>query len=151
MSPRDAIPASWIDALAPSGEIALGYDVATTEKGTSNPSSLAVMQRVIPVVRVPLLLSWKTRDDRVAKAILRHVIDALANSRRKARRLVVDASSEKYYAAQVRREFGADVPVELYVANEKKSYKGQELDGKTLLGNLYCAALEDALVELPPG
>ena len=151
MTPREAIPVSWIDALDQSGEIAMGFDPATTEKQTSNPSSLSVVQRVLPVCRVVLLVSWKTSDDRVSKAMLRRALDDLLAARRKARRLCVDASSEKFFAAQVRREFGAYVPVELVVSNEKKTYRGQGLDAKTLLGNLYTSALEDGLIELPPG
>lgn len=151
MTPREAIPAGWVDLLEESGPIALGHDIGTTEKGTSNPSALAVMQRVGRVCRVPLLVAWKTKEPRVSTEIIAAALDGISSRGLKARRLCVDFSSEKFFGRQLRQEFASRVPVALITANEKLKHRGHELDAKTLLGNLYTSLLEDGLVELPPG
>jgi hypothetical protein len=70
---------------------------------------------------------------------------------KKPRRLVIDASSEKYYAADIRTAFARRCPVELIGGNQKLKFRGEELDAKSLLGNMYCSGLEDGLILLPAG
>ena len=76
----DAVPVGWLDYLSEPllgrvGRIGLGLDVATTEKATSNPSSLAVTEEVGLDYFVRLLLRWKTSDPRFCKCcILRRIL-----------------------------------------------------------------------------
>lgn len=150
MTPREAISGQWVSALAEAGPVALGYDVGTTERGTSNPSALAVMQHAERRYRVPLIVAWKSGDPAISRAVISVVLDDLSGAGPKPRRLSIDASSELYYATDVRRAFAARVAVDLIKANQKLQHRGQDLDAKTLLGNLYCSALEDGFVALPP-
>ena len=150
MTPRTAINPAWA-ALLTDGPLALGYDVATTQRGTSNPSAVTVLQREGRMVFGRLVLSWKTRDPAVARAVLGCVLDDIETAGQKARRLVIDASSEKYYAADVRASLARRCPVELVSGNQKLKFRNEEMDAKSLLGNLYCAALEDGLLLLPAG
>jgi hypothetical protein len=150
MTPREAITRDWIDRMG-DGPVALGYDIATTAKGTSNPSSVTVSQRDGKVAIARLIVVWKTPDPEVAKGVLEVVFDHLEFAGVKPRRLVVDASSERYYAANVAAVFRRRCPVELIGGNQKLKFRGEELDAKSLLGNMYASALEDGLFLLPAG
>ncbi len=148
ISVADAIPADWTSRLT-SGPVGMGYDIATTERGTSNPSSLTVSQSVGGKWFARLVLAWKTSDPEIAKAILARVLDQLAAVHARPRRLCVDASNEKYFARQIQQLFSARVPVELIAGQQKLRHRGIELDAKTLLGNLFAALLEDGLAVIP--
>lgn len=144
----DAIPSSWTSRLTREA-VGLGLDLATTERGTSNPSSLTVGQKHSGRFFARLVLSWKTADPDVTRAVIRLVLDHLAAAQVRPRRLCVDASNERFFATQLRKEFGARLPVELIAGNNKLAHRGFELDAKTLLGNLWSALIEDGLTVLP--
>lgn len=150
MSPRDAILSTWAERLS-DGPVAIGYDVATTERGKSNPSGLTVMQPDGKVSISRLVITWKTAEPAVARQVISCVLDDLAARKIKPRRLVIDASSEKYYAADIRTFFRKRVPIELVSGNQKLKFRGEEMDSKTLLGNMYASAMEDGFILLPAG
>lgn len=150
MTPREAIPSDWAARIT-DGALALGYDVATSEGGVSNPSALNVMERVGRVCMSRLVVSWKTREPAVARQIFSAVLDDIQRVGRKPRRLVIDASNEKYFAADMRTFLRARVAVDLVAGNQKLAFRGEELDAKTLLGNMYSAGIEDGLILLPSG
>lgn len=150
MTPRQAISPDWAQLLS-EGPIALGYDVATSEKGVSNPSAVNVMQRDGRVAISRLVVSWKTREPAVARQVLSCILDDIQRVGKKPRRLVIDSSNEKYYAADVRTFFRARCPVELVAGGQKLTFRGESLDAKSLLGNMYVSAIEDALLLLPAG
>lgn len=144
----DAIPPHWT-ALLKEAPVGLGLDLATTEKGTSNPSSLTVGQRWQGRFYARLVLAWKTADPDVTEAIVKLVLDQLHAVNVRPRRLGVDASNERFFATSLRKTFGGRVIVDLIAGNDKLKHRGTELDAKTLLGNLWASALEDGLVVLP--
>ena len=150
MRTRDAIDSSWTDLLT-DGPLALGYDIATTEKAKSNPSGLTVMQQDSRISISRLVISWKTADPAVAHEVISCVLDDLAARKLKPRRLVIDASSEKYFAVATRTKFRKRCPVELIAGNQKLKFRNEEMDAKSLLGNMYCAAMEDGFILLPAG
>lgn len=150
MTPRQLISRDWLDVLG-DGPIGLGLDLATTEKKTSNPSSLTLSQTDGRMVFERLVVRWKTGDDRVTKAVLHCVLSDLDSRKKKARGLAVDASSEKFLCAQIAREFSKFCPVRLVASGETLDWKGEKLSYKQLLGNLYSALFEDALIGLPEG
>lgn len=150
MTPRSVISRDWLDLLT-DGPIGIGLDLATTEKKTSNPSSLTLSQSEGRIVYERLVVRFKTGDDRVTKEVLRIVCDDLAMKRKRARGIAVDASSEKFLCAQLAREYTKYAPVRLIVSGETLDWKGESLSYKQLLGNLYSALFEDGLVGLPEG
>ena len=150
MTPRHAICSDWAAHLT-DGPIALGYDVATTQNGQSNPSAVNVMQRDGGVAISRLVVTWKTREPEVARQVLTAVLDDIQATGRKPRRLVIDASSEKYYAADMRTYLRLRCPVDLVAGGEKLKFRGEEMDAKTLLGNMYVSAMDDGLILLPAG
>jgi|APTNR8051073442_1049403.scaffolds.fasta_scaffold00403_5 hypothetical protein len=145
-----AIPDDWLRHLT-AGPIGLGLDVATTANKTSNPSSLVVSQQEGKYIHERLVVSWKTSDDRVTKAVVRAVLVQLANRRKRPRALSVDSSNEKFLARQLQREFTQFCPVRLISSGETTHWKGEDLTYKVLLGNLYSSLYEDALITIPAG
>lgn len=141
MNLRDHIPATWADSLA-HGPIGLGHDIATTTKGVSNWSSLAVCQHVAPLYRFSFI-RWRTADPEVNLGILDLIVSDIERSGRRARRLCVDSSNEKYHAQRTRTYFRGRVPVELIGSGESVEWKGEKYNYKTLLGSLYTAGFED--------
>ena len=150
MTPRQAIPSTWADLLT-DGPISLGYDVATTERGKSNPSGITVMQSGGRLSISRLVVTWKTMDPAIAHQVISCILDDLESRKAKPRRLVIDASSEKYFAVDTRTTFRKRCPVELISGNQKIKFRNEELDSKTLLGNMYTSAMEDGFILLPAG
>jgi hypothetical protein len=150
MTPRDAIPSSWADLLT-DGPLAVGYDVATTDKGKSNPSGITVMQQVGKLSVSRLVVTWKTAEPEVARQVISCVLDDIDSRGLRVRRLVIDASSEKYFAADMRAFIRKRCAVELVSGNQKLKFRNEEMDAKSLLGNMYASALEDGFILLPAG
>lgn len=148
MTPREAIPNTWIDFLT-NHKIGLGIDLATSDKGTSNPSSLTVTQKVGRVYKVRLLVSWKTEDPDVTKAVVKMVLEDIRLAGFRAKRLSIDASNEVFFARQLKKFLRGHCSVTLVKGGEKIKYDGHELDAKTILGNLYINELEDGNIDLP--
>lgn len=144
-TPRQLVPLDVLDRLG-QGPLSVGLDLATTEKRTSNPSALTLSEQQGPQVVEWLNVRWKTSDDRVTKAVLRHVCEGLATRRRRLRAISVDASNERFLCAQLAREFSVYAPIRLVVSGEKTTWKGEEMTFKQLLGTLYSALYEDALI-----
>lgn len=144
----DAIPNTWLSRLTPE-PLGLGLDLATTTKQTSNPSALSVGQRVSGRFIIRLLISWKTADPDVTRAVLRLVLDHIATGPARARRLCIDASNEVFFATDLRKMFGGRLPIELIKGGENIKFRNETLNAKTLLGNLYASLLEDGLCLLP--
>lgn len=149
MNVADAIPSEWADKLT-GGPIGIGYDVATTTKGQSNPSALTVTERVSPLVVERLNLRWKTDDPDVAIAIIDRVLDHIAAAQRRPRRLAIDASNEKYFARRVQAHLAGRLPVELVVSGASVEWRGETFSYKVLLGNLYVESFVDNVIAIAP-
>lgn len=137
---------AWLTA-APIG---LGYDIATTENETSNPSSLAVVQHDGPLYIARLILRWHAADPDVS----RRIVTGIAQAIRKLRGLPIrgcgiDATNERYYATDMRRRLAAFCSARLVIASETREEQGKPMKVKTLTGNLVVNALEDAKLVLP--
>lgn len=145
---------AWLEArIDPQAPVGLGFDVATTEKGKSNPSVLAVAEEHGPEIVIRQALIWKTRDPDVARERIARVLRVVAaRPGKRARALSIDATSERYFAEDCRKEFGRDVPVLLVVASERVDRPGLEkpTNWKEFLGDQYVAKLDDNRLTLPP-
>lgn len=139
------LPADWRERLGEIEEpVTFGYDIATTEKKTSNPSSITVMERVGTQYRARLVYRWKTERPEVSKAILRELVTTL-----KGRRLAIDATNERFFARDLRSELTRHCPVELVVSSENITVGLVTMAKKTYLGNLLVNALDDGQLALP--
>jgi hypothetical protein len=148
MRASEAISDDWKSLLVPKCPIAFGLDPATTENQTSNPTGFACVQKVGLDYIVRLLARWKTADPEVARIILRQAMLNLPHGLRP-RRLVIDASNEKYFATDLKTEFRKNCQVELVTSTQNITYLGQTMPMKVYLGNLPLNALEDGHLLLP--
>ena len=147
----DAIPRDWTRLLVPDAKATgIGWDVATTDKGTSNPSGIVVTQRISPVYRQSLAVRFKTASEEVAFQVGLMIVQDIIDAGIRPKALCIDASNERFFAQRVRREFSGLVPVHLIVSGENVIWKGGEYNFKQLLGNLYVSAIEDNLMEACP-
>jgi len=135
------------------GTVGGGWDLATTEKETSNPSVFVVKERTDKgwIDRVHFV--WKTNDPARAKFYARTIVQTV-NERKQGgrmRRLCIDATNERYFAIECQRELAPLVPVELVISSETVEMTGQEtITKKALLGNALVADLNDNKGTFPP-
>jgi len=158
MTVRDAIPRSWIDHLA-SGPVGVGFDIATSDGPVSNPASVTVTQQTGGRLYERLVMSWKTRDEAVAEAVLMTVMLDLCDVRGLViKGLSIDASNEVFFAQRVGKRVrsalaqrGRSCKVHLIKGGENVTFQGQTLRAKEMLGNLYVNAHTDGLLCSPEG
>lgn len=146
ISPAEVWPPNWKSKLT-DGPIAIGIDPATTTKAKSNPTGMAVTQRVGLDYVVRAVVRFKTDKPEVTEAVLNYALD-LPNGLR-ARRVVILATNERFFAAAVRSKLAGTVVVELVIESEKTAYMGEEMIFKMYLGNLLVNTIDDGHLLLP--
>ncbi len=156
MTVRDAIPRSWLDLLS-AGPIGVGFDIATTDGPTSNPASITVTQDEGGTLFERLVLSWKTRDEAVATAMLMTVLLDLASiPGLLLKGCSIDASNETFFAQRLAKECRAALAAKgrscrfhLIKGGENITFQGQTLRAKEMLGSLYVNAHTDGQIATP--
>lgn len=144
------IPRGWLD-LIEGGPITLGLDLATTDKATSNPAAISVMERQGIRYIERLVVSWKTRDERVTEAFVETILKALRRRLIRARRVSIDASNETFFAQGLARKFRPLAPFELVKGGENRTHQGETMKAKELLGSLFVNLHADGLIDSPEG
>jgi hypothetical protein len=152
---EDDLPSGWDAAIVPGLPTVIAQDPATTEKEKSNPTALVVAQRHPLFTAFPLVIRYRTADDRRQKALLREVVDGVRARKASLRRIGIDATNERYYAQQIKREFQQFCPVDLIVGSETARETEHEdaarrMNNKTYTGNLLVNELDDGRIALPP-
>jgi len=136
------------------GRAGIGYDVATTEKQTSNPASVAVLEEDSLDYLARLIVTWKTADPAVAEERVKRIVQAVERRRAggRARALAIDATNERYFASRLQRTLRTEIPVHLVVGSETVDVPGYEepMTMKHYLGNLLVGTLDDNHLTLPP-
>jgi hypothetical protein len=132
-------------------KIGLGFDVATTTKGKSNPSVVSIMEERGPEWIVRARFIWKTNDPATANARLTAILNVLQRCNIRPRALAQDATNERYYAEQNRQAFRSRLPVILVVASEAVNKPGLDkpTNWKEYLSNQLVAKLDDNNLTLP--
>lgn len=134
------------------GKVGIGIDTATTTAGTSNPTSVSVVEQVGVDFIIRLVMVWKTADPEIADDRFIRTIKVV-NKRSaggRARRVCVDATNERYYAIKLRRKLTPLAPTELVVASttvDKSGYGPQTM--KQLLGMQLIGSLDDNHLTMP--
>lgn len=147
ISVANVLPAGWRDLIMPQGRIAFGLDPATTTKQKSNPSALAIIQEDGAAYAARVVARWKTAEPDIARAIIDEALDLPHGLRPVA--LCVDATSEKYFAADLRKYCAGRVRTHLVVSSETLVYQGEKMTYKLYLGNLLVNAVHDRNLILP--
>ena len=143
----------WMLEHLGAGPVGLGWDLATTEKQTSNPSAFAVMEQDGVNYLARLILTWKTADPDIAERYSGRVIDAVAKrcGGGRAKALHIDATNERYFASTMQKKFRAKLPVVCVVGSESVTKPGYEpMTMKQYLGGLLVGELDDNHLTLPP-
>lgn len=144
---------AWLAKNIGANPVGLGWDLATTTKATSNPSAFAVVESEGVDTIVRCIFTWKTADPHLALERARRIVETV-NARKaggRARKLGVDATGERYFAASVRAALANLLPVELVIASETIEVPGQEsMTLKQYLGGKLIAQLDDNRLWLPP-
>lgn len=145
------LPPGWEENMALGMPWAIGYDIATTTNGTSNPSSITVTQEIGPHQYAErLVIRFKAASPDLAKAFLADIIEA--GTRRTGLRpkaAALDASNERYYCADVRKEFSRFCRILLVVSSESTTWRGEKMSYKAFLGNLYANTYDDSAIAIP--
>jgi hypothetical protein len=144
---------AWLAAKLGPGRVGLGWDLATTTKQKSNPSSFAVVEESGVERMARAVINWKTADPDVAMERARRIVQtvALRPVGGAGRRLCVDATNERYFAKLVAKELGALIQVQLIVASETIEVPGAEsMTMKQHQGGLLVAQFDDNHMIVPP-
>lgn len=145
---------NWLaDKVHPTRKIGLGFDVATTTKGKSNPSVVSVVEEDGPESIVRARFVWKTKDPDIANERLDGVIRVVEKRPGgRAKGLAQDATNEKYYAESNRKRLRGKVPVYLIVSSESVNKPGLDkpTNYKEYLGDQLVAKLDDNNLTVPP-
>ena len=142
---EDDLPAGWERLFDLSqGPVGIGADPATTEGEKSNPFGIAVTQRIGGRYAAKLILSFKSKDPKKPKAIL---YELCAKLRPKA--VAIDATSEVYWATEVREMLEGVCQVILLKSSERLDFMGERVLYKTYLGQLLVNAIDEGQIDLP--
>lgn len=145
---------AWLrQHISPTAKIGIGFDVATTTAETSNPSVISILEENGPEILYRLAIAWKTRDPDIARERVKLVIKTVASRPGgRARALAIDATNEKYFAEDLKKELRGELPVILVVASEAVEKPGIEkgTNWKDYSGDQYVAKLDDNHLTLPP-
>lgn len=147
ISPAEVWPRDWKDLLTDSHPIAIGGDLATTEKKTSNPSALAVVQKAGLDFIVRAVVRFKTSDEAAWEAILDDCLNLPRGLR--VRRVCLDATNERFFASRQRSRLAGKTIVDLVIKSESIKYLNEEMNVKAYLGNLFVNTIEDGHLLLP--
>lgn len=146
------IALGWLRDHLTDGPVGIGIDLATTTKESSNPTSVTVSERRGVELLARVVMIWKTADPAIAMERFKNIVLAIrTRPAGGARRMCIDATNERYFAAAVRQELMAYLPVECVVGSEKIERPGAEpMNMKQFTGGELVAELEDNHVILPP-
>jgi hypothetical protein len=142
------LPHGWRDLFTPGDPVGIGVDLGTTEKRKSNPSAIAVLQRVTNDFYARLVIRFKTSDPDITESLIRKVHDLPHGLR--ARKTCIDATNERFFAINLRRKLMGSAVVALVISSESTTYLGEKMNVKTYLGNLFVNTIDDARLALPP-
>jgi len=141
--------------LLGAGDVSGGWDLASTEKATSSPSSFTVMESVGGEYIARAVLLWKTSNPALQIERARRILEVVAWRRAggRMRSLAIDVTGDRLFASTASTDLSREgVPVELVVASETVAMPGYDspVTKKTWLGDKYVAALNDNKLVLPP-
>lgn len=134
------------------GPVGIGVDLATTEKGVSNPTAAAVMTRDGAELIVPLIVTWKTKDPLLAEERITRLVDTVARRAEggRAKALSIDGTNERYFAATIRNKLASRLPVNIVIGSENADIPGQEPQNwKQYLGSGLVNELDDNHLTIP--
>ncbi len=132
------IGTEWAALLQEGAATALGLDLASTIKETSNPSALCVMQEINARSYEVLNLRFKTDDTETLVAVLRYIISCLSLPLIKG--LAVDTSNEKFAGSTLKSQLPCRVVG--YSGGQNVTFEGVACSAKYAMGAAYVGMYE---------
>jgi len=128
--------------------IGISLDLATTTKEKSNPSGLAIGEKVGRYTVPRLVGRFHSGDPETTREILRAAVKACPV---RPQFVIIDATNERFFALDLQRELRrTGIPCHLFIASETVEVTpGQKLTKKTYAGNLLANAIDDGTMPLP--
>jgi hypothetical protein len=128
--------------------IGISVDLATTTNKKSNPSAIAIGERVGRYTVPRLSGRFHSADPELTERI---VLAAIAACPARPQFVIIDATNERFFAIALQRKIRAlGIGCYLYIASETLEVTaGQKVTKKTYAGNLLQNALEDGVVPIP--
>lgn len=142
-------------AVLGSGKVSIGYDPATTTKQTSNPSGITITEKNGTARAQRLVLCWKEKEPSIVRERMKELCTIVRDRPEGGApcRLVILATNERLFAKTLADDMAGMVPTTLVIEGEGIHPAGYEsaINYKTYLGDLYCAAVNGNLYDLPAG
>jgi hypothetical protein len=119
---------AWLLTHIGNGPVGLGWDTATTEKETSNPSAFTVTERRGHEYVSILTCIWKQGDPAKQRKWALRIVRAVAARPEggRGRKLSIDGTNERLFARDVKTAFAAELPVEIFVNSETLEIPGED-------------------------
>lgn len=143
---RTAGAEHWFSDIAADAPTAMGLDLASTTKRTSNPSALTITQELHGMWVEVLTLRFKTDQYSTLRELLRYIIHMLPYGIVK--QLSVDASNETLAASKLAEDL--PIPVVGFKGGQNVTLKGQPAQAKYAMGITYTSAYEDGRIAIAP-
>lgn len=145
LSIAEAFPSRLLEYVG-EGPLVLGVDLGTTTNKKSNPTAIALVEKVGVESVVRLAVRWKTDKPDVTKGILLLLCAELVRMKKRLRLLNMDASNERFFATDCARALSGLVSVRLSVLGTKVEFRGQPMTLKArACGRLEAAAVDNRL------
>ncbi len=145
---HQVLPSGWRGMFAPIGRVGIGVDLGTTTKKKSNPTAIAIIQQVALTYYARLVIRFKTKNPDVTRGMIEILLDLPHGLR--VGRICVDATNERFFATDLKRDLLGKAIVELVINSESLEYRGQSMNYKSYLGNLFVNTIDDGYLALPP-
>lgn len=145
------LPSGWVAAcrFVTGAPAVIGVDPATTEKKKSNPTGFCVSQMHGTAHAARTLMRYKRADPKEARATIIDAVKSLKSAGVPVKCVVIDATSEKYWAAETRQELRLLCPVLLVTSSEREEVNGENVLVKTALGAQAVTTFDDGLAAVP--
>ena len=144
---------AWLKSKLSDGKIGLGWDLATTTKGLSNPTSVSVLEQKGNEFILRACFVWKTAEPEIAMERVRAIVQTVrSRSAGPARKLCIDGQNERYFAKLAQADLRGAVPVEIVIGSEAVEVLGQpdKITVKQQTCGRLVEELDDNHLSLPP-
>lgn len=140
----DDLPPAWRHLFNGASDIAIGYDIATTTRDTSNPSVITIMCRGPQRIEARLIIRFKTADPKRPLELLTEIVETLTVGN-----VGIDATSERYFAAIAAEALEPRANCLLIVASETCPDAPEKVNFKSYTGTNFVNAMLDGEIALP--
>jgi hypothetical protein len=144
---------AWLRSKLTEGRCGIGWDLATTTKGLSNPTAVAVLEQQGNEFILRAVFVWKTAEPEIAMERVRAIVRTVrSRNAGPARKLCIDGQNERYFAKLAQKDLRSELPVEIVIGSETVEVLGQpdKITVKQQTCGRLVEELDDNHLWLPP-